>query len=375
MNLNLSEEQELFLDATRRFLDTESPLSKIRNSFDQPSGFERSWWQQAAELGWTMLGVPEALGGISLSGNSAQDLAIVAEAMGANVAPGPFHTASLSLYALANCQQAAQFEALLSSAMSGETIIAWAFGEAANNWHSEQFACTLQADADGWVLDGSKAYVEAGADADYLLVTAISAQGPTQIIIPASTSGVTIKRSRSLDFVRRYAQVQFDQVRISEENLLYDNSNASEQIERQLQLALLLQCAESNGAVEQAMNMTMEYMQDRYAFGRAIASFQALKHRLADMALHLHSCMAITDAALKAFDTRAADADELTFIAKSYVGTKSAEIMSDLVQLTGGIALTWEHDLHLFSRRIAVNRAIYGTPETYRYRLQQLLAA
>jgi alkylation response protein AidB-like acyl-CoA dehydrogenase len=107
-------------------------------------------------------------------------------------------------------------------------------------------------------------------------------------------------------------------------------------------------------------------MRERCAFGRPIASYQALKHRLADMLLWIHSSMATTDAALLAFDRGAADSGRLASIAKAYVAKKATEIMCDLTQLTGGIAVTWEHDLHLFKRRIAVNRAVLGTPERHR---------
>jgi alkylation response protein AidB-like acyl-CoA dehydrogenase len=147
------------------------------------------------------------------------------------------------------------------------------------------------------------------------------------------------------------------------------------QVERQYQLALLLQCAETNGALERAFEFTVEFMRDRYAFGRSIASFQALKHRLADMLLRIQSCMASTDAALQAFDEGRSDAHKLSRIAKTYVSAKSTSIVSDLVQMTGGLAVTWDYDLHLYERRIALNRAVFGTPEHHRREVQRMISA
>lgn len=374
MNLNLSADQEHFLDTTRRFLNAESPLSLIRDSYELADGFTPQWWHQVTELGWTMLAVPETLGGISLSGHKAQDLAIVAEAMGNAVAPGPFCSTVLPLHALSHADRPESFAAVIAEVLAGEHMLAWAFGEPQNNWDSAGFTSCLQRDNSGWLLSGVKAYVEAGAQADSLLVTASSQDGLCQLLLPARTAGVRIVPCRSLDFVRRFATVYFDDVRIDDDWLVHRPATGSTAAEQQLTLALLLQCAETNGIVECAMNMTMEYMQDRYAFGRVIASYQALKHRLADMALHLHSCMAITDAAITSFDRQQADAYHLACVAKTYVAVKATEIMSDLVQMNGGIALTWEHDLHLYSRRVAVNRALYGTPEHYALRVQQQLA-
>jgi alkylation response protein AidB-like acyl-CoA dehydrogenase len=163
-------------------------------------------------------------------------------------------------------------------------------------------------------------------------------------------------------------------VRVPASAIVASGPAAAQSVERQVELSLLLQCAETNGAVERAFEFTVEYMRERYAFGRPIASFQALKHRLADMTLQLQSCMATTDAALEAFDAQRADAPKLARVAKAYVGAKSAAIISDLVQMTGGIGVTWDHDLHLYERRVALNRAILGTPEDRRAEVHRMIS-
>jgi alkylation response protein AidB-like acyl-CoA dehydrogenase len=185
-----------------------------------------------------------------------------------------------------------------------------------------------------------------------------------------------VELARSVDLVRSFAVISFEHVRLPRAAAVVGTWGGAEPaVRRQLNLALLLQCAETNGALARAFEFTVEYMRERHAFGRPIASYQALKHRLADMLLQVHSCMATTDAALAALDADAPDATRLTHVAKAYVAGKSVKIMGDLVQLTGGIGVTWEHDLHLYERRIAVNRAVFGTPEEHRARVHQLLAA
>jgi alkylation response protein AidB-like acyl-CoA dehydrogenase len=372
MRFDLNEDQEMLRQTARRFLEKEAPVSTIRQRGQSPEGFSRAWWRAAAELGWTSLAVPERLGGYTLSGKLGQDLAVIAEEMGRGVGPGPFQPAAVCLDALARADEPP--EALIADILAGETLIAWSFGEPGNRWRPSMFETRAQRDGGEWVLDGAKAYVEAGAEADVFLVTARTDGGLAQLVVPAQTPGVTVIAGRSLDLVRRFAEVRFSQVHLPAEAALA-GAPADAQVERQLQLALLLQCAETNGVVERSFEFTVEYMRGRYAFGRPIASYQALKHRLADMLVRIHSCMATTDAALDAFDAGDAEAYRLARIAKSYVATKSVAIMGDLVQMSGGIGVTWDYDLHIFERRVAVNRACLGTPELHRAAIHLLLAA
>jgi len=362
MRFDLTDEQEMVREMARRFLEKEAPLSKVRQAFDTADGFSWDTWRQQCELGWAALAAPESAGGFSASGGRAQDLAIVAEEMGRLIGAGPFIPTAVVLDALARAAAPAAHEPLIQRVVAGEAIVAWAFGESGGRWGPEAFETRARIEGGEVVLDGVKAYVEAGAQAESLLVTAQSDQGVLQVLAPVGAPGVTVIPGRSVDFVRRFAEVRFEGVRLPA-SALVTAAPAAAQVERQLQLALLLQCAETNGAVERAFEFTVDYMRDRFAFGRAIASYQALKHRLADMLLRIHSCMATADAGLEAFDAGAPDAGRLARVAKAYVASKSTAIVSDLVQLTGGLGVTWDHDLHLYERRIALNRAIFGTPE------------
>ncbi len=148
---------------------------------------------------------------------------------------------------------------------------------------------------------------------------------------------------------------------------------AAPAVERQLRLALALQCAEMVGIADRALEFTLEYGRDRFAFGRPIVSFQALKHRIADMTVWLEGSKAVSRRAGRRHRRQRAEVAKLTAVAKAYVGEHCLDIVDDCVQITGGIGVTWEHDIHLYNRRAAVDRAIYGTPEEHKDRLTALL--
>jgi alkylation response protein AidB-like acyl-CoA dehydrogenase len=256
---------------------------------------------------------------------------------------------------------------------SGNRIAAWAFAEPERAWSADGVGLVARTHGSDFSLHGTKAYVEAAAQADDFLVTARAAEGLTQFLVPATTEGLTVIPGQSIDLVRRYGSIHFDGVRLPASAVLGDVGGAANDVERQLEVALSLQCAETVGIIDRVFEFTVPYTQDRYAFGRPIASFQALKHRIADMLLWLESAKAASDAAAQAIDSSASDAGSAISAAKAYVGFKSIAILQDCIQLHGGIGLTWEHDIHLYLRRATVNRSVYGTPEHHQERICQLL--
>ena len=148
---------------------------------------------------------------------------------------------------------------------------------------------------------------------------------------------------------------------------------AGPDVERQLQIGLVLQNAETVGATERVFEFTLEYCRDRVSFGRPIGSYQALKHRLADIKLWLEACHGTATASARAVATRSGDASELVSVAKSYIGDRCPAIIQDCVQMHGGIGVTWDADLHLYLRRVAQNAALYGSVRQHRERLATLL--
>jgi alkylation response protein AidB-like acyl-CoA dehydrogenase len=230
-------------------------------------------------------------------------------------------------------------------------------------------ACTATVDAADVVLDGMKAYVEAAGVADHFLVTARTGEVLSQVLVPAGAEGVQVSPGRSIDMTRRFGTLRLDSVRLPASTIVGAPGEGAPAVERQLSIALCLQCAEMCGVADRVLEMTLEYGRDRFAFGRPIVSFQALKHRIADMTVRLEGSRAVTDALAAALDCRADSARRLASVAKAYVGAACLDIVDDCVQITGGIGVTWEHDIHLYNRRAVVDRAVFGTPEEHREKI------
>jgi alkylation response protein AidB-like acyl-CoA dehydrogenase len=357
VELELTEDQELFHQTTRKFLTAECPLTTVRALEHEPAGFTADYWRRGADLGWTSMLVPD-------SGGSLRDLVLVAEEMGRLVSPGPLVPVNVVALALAESGTQAQQDVLLPGIAAGATIAAWCSGVA---------TVSAAREGDGLVLSGTAAPVEAGAQAQHLLVSAGTGGGPVQVLVDADAPGVTVVPMAGIDLVRRFAEVRFEDVRVPESAIVGDDGDAGATIERQFQVAVALQCAETVGAIQRVFDMTVEYAGDRYSFGRPLSSYQALKHRFADMKMWVEACAATATAAAEAVEARDPGAGEIVSAAKSYIGPHATEIVQDCVQLHGGIGVTWDHDLHLYLRRVTVNRVMYGTPEEHRERIAVLL--
>ena len=232
-----------------------------------------------------------------------------------------------------------------------------------------EVATSIRFDGDELVVDGVKRPVESATQASHLLVTGNTDGALTQVLVPAAATGVSIRPMEGVDLTRRFSEVRFDGVRLSADALVGEFSHAAEQVERQLQLAVVMTTAQSVGAMQVAFDMTVEWAFDRFSFGRALASYQALKHRFADMKTGLEASHAIADAAALAVSEGSDEAADLASAAKAYIGDTGSELMHDCVQLHGGIGVTYEHDLHLYLRRHTTDRTLYGTPSEHRRRI------
>jgi alkylation response protein AidB-like acyl-CoA dehydrogenase len=274
---------------------------------------------------------------------------------------------------LSEAANAADHAELIAALVAGEAVASWAVYEPRRGW--SPLAPTVQAtpDGSGYLLSGVKDRVDCGDQADYFLVTAAGPDGPAQFIVPAGAPGVTVTAEQSLDIVRRYARVDMDGVELPATSAVSPAGPVEAAVNRQIQIAVALQCAEIAGAIQRVFEFTVQWAFDRYSFGRPLASYQALKHRFADMKLGLEACQATAGAAAHAAARRAEEADELTSVAKSYIGQRATDIIQDCVQMHGGIGVTWEHDIHLYLRRATVNRAMFGTPSEHRRRLADIL--
>lgn len=360
-----SPESLLFASTAQAFLEKEASLAKVRELHATGTSFEPAWWQRAAELGWASLLVPEELGGGSVSGNGVADLALVAEQIGRTVAPGPLHPVSTVLAGLVDADEPERHAGLIDSLISGESVASWAIYRPGRRWSPFAPGVTATRTGSGFRLDGAADRVEAGAQSSALLVTTTGEGGLRQFVVPTDAAGVTVTAQRSVDLVKTYAHVRFEGVEVDASAAVGSAGQTGDLIARQSHIAQILHCAETVGILSTVMDMTVRWAFERHSFGRPLASYQALKHRFADLKIWLEACRATTRAAVAAVADRSDDAEFAVSVAKSYVGEYAPAMVQHCVQLHGGIGVTWEHDLHLYLRRVTLYRSMFGTPEDH----------
>ena len=368
-------DQELFEETTRRFLGSNCPLTKIRDLAGTKSGYEPDFWRRGAELGWTSLVVPEDAGGGSVSGNGVLDLVLVAYEFGLHAAPGPLGPTNVVAAALGRWggeQHADRAARRPPHRRAGGDV-----GDSRAPAQRRLGACHSRG-PNRWrlgVLSGTKMPVEAGSEADSILVTARHDSGLSQFLVPHDAAGLTLAPLQGLDMTRRFARADFDQVRVSLDTLVGEAGAAGPAIEWLTDLALVIQLAETVGAMQWAFDTTLEWAFNRYSFGRPLASYQEIKHRFADMKMWLEASYAITDTAAGAVQDDSPNRAASVSAAKLYVGRHGGELLQDCVQLHGGIGVTFDHDLHLFLRRVTTNMPTFGSPGEHANRISEVLEA
>jgi alkylation response protein AidB-like acyl-CoA dehydrogenase len=373
VELELTPDQRFFADTTRSFLTDRCPTSALRDARDDPEGFDRAYWRQGAELGWTSLLVPEDDGGGSISGRGLSDLTLVAFEFGRFAAPGPLAATNVVAGALARSGTEQQKAEVLPALMSGEKIGSWAYAEPRPSDRLGEIAMEATRTDGGFVLQGRKAPVESAGQCDVLLVTARDGDGLTQFLVPTDTAGVSVTPMKTVDLTRRFGRVSFDQVALPASAVVGEAGNAAADVEHQLQVAVVIQLAEMVGTMDRGLALTLDWLFNRYSFGRPLASYQELKHRFADMRAWLEAGHAIADAAAAHVQDETGRAAEYVSAGKSYLGHYGPEALHDCVQMHGGIGVTFEHDLHLFLRRVTLDAGLYGTVADHRERLTTIL--
>jgi alkylation response protein AidB-like acyl-CoA dehydrogenase len=358
---DVTEEQRLVLDASARLIDKTYPIERLRELINSNDVLDLDYCRQAAELGWYSFVVPEELGGGSVSDNGVVDAVLVAYTRGRALAPDPFVGTNVVAYAVATAGSPDQRAQLLPTLLSGDRSAAWAI----------EGKVLATAVGEGYELDGRATFVQDVGSDGWILITASAEGGASQFLLEPGTAGVTTTVVSSLDVTRRFVDVVFERATVPSASLLGEWRGADEIVSRQLALACVLTAAESVGAMDAELALTVAYAKDRIAFGRPIGSFQAVKHLLADTSLSVEMSKAVVASAARSVGT-GEYGEESASIAKALVGDSGIELAHNCFQVFGGIGYTWEHDQHLYLRRLTTDAAIYGNPATHRERLCQL---
>jgi alkylation response protein AidB-like acyl-CoA dehydrogenase len=309
--------------------------------------------------------VPEEYGGGCVSGRALADLTVILEERGRTLQPGPIVASNVVAFAIAEYGSAQQRLTYLPKLAAAQTIATWALADTAYKWSPD--GVIAEETPDGYTLNGIKTLVPDTEIADLVLVTAVLNGAAAQFLVHAGTPGLSATSLTPLDITRRLGQLEFRDVALPHDARL--GSDASADIERQLQLAIVLSVAETVGSMDRIFEVTLQYAKDRVAFGRTIGSFQAIKHLLADLSLVLEASKAGVSAAIDAVQERQTTAGEVVSMAKAYIANAATELAQGCLQIHGGIGYTWEHDMHLYYRRLAGDSITFGDAAWHRERI------
>ncbi len=308
--------------------------------------------------------VPEEYGGASVSGCGLVEAAIISEELGRMVHPGPFQATNVVAAAIAEFGSDDQRQEYLPSIASGQTMATWAYLEPDGDWNPGR----LSASGDSGRLRirperSEDVCTGRGLGGRVSWLPAATSTGPAQFLVPASAPRCFHRATRVHGSGPPPVRGELHRRPCRRRRRTRTRSAGPRSaIERQMQVALVLQCAETNGATEQGLALTVQYSKDRVAFGRPIGSYQALKHRMAEHRMWLEASFATTSYASHSVLGRRDDAPAAVRIAKAHVGKWSTAILHDCIQLHGGIGMTWDYDLHLYFRRTIGNEVLYGSP-------------
>jgi alkylation response protein AidB-like acyl-CoA dehydrogenase len=361
-----TEEQEQLRAAVRRFLAEKSPESEVRRLMDTVSGYDTEVWRQAAgQLGLTGLAIPEKFGG---SGAGYAELTVVFEEMGRALLCAPFFaTVALAANLLLSIDDENAKADYLPGLASGDVIATVALAEQSGRWDEAGVALEATRTVDGWALTGEKLYVLDGAVADLLLVVARTPAGVSVFAVESGAPGLTVQPLATMDQTRKQARVLLN---ATPARLVGAEGAGWAAVSRMLDLAAVALAAEQVGGAQRLLDMAVDYAKTRVQFGKPIGSFQAIKHKCADMYLEVES--ARSAAYYGCFV--AEEVDELPVaasLAKAYCSEAYLHTAAENIQIHGGIGFTWEHPAHLYFKRAKSSELLFGDPAYHRELLAQ----
>ena len=366
-----TDEQEELRVLVREFVARVSPESEVRRLMDTQHGYDTSVWHQLGlELGIVGLAIPEEYGGL---GQGFAAVGVVLEEAGAGLLCAPyFSSVVLAGELLVACDDTAAKQDYLPRIAAGELRGTLAIAED-NGCADLSDIETSARRVDGqWRLEGHKSYVIDGATAQLILVAARTESGTSLFAVESAAAGLYVEALSTLDLTRKQARLQFESVPA---RLIGDEGAAAPALRRILDLAALGLAAEQAGGAARTLEMAVEYAKVRFQYGRAIGSFQAIKHKCADMLLEVECARSAAYQGLWATDDDSADLALAASIAKSRCSEAFTHCAYENIQIHGGIGFTWEHPAHLYLRRAKSTALLFGDAAYHRERVASLIGA
>ena len=369
MKLAFSAEQQELRDSVSRFLADRMPLQRVRELMESGDGSDENVWSYAgSQLGLQGIAIPEEYGG---GGFSFVEQAIVLEQLGAALYPGPYlASAVLAATALLASSDEAAKRDLLPGIATGSTVATLAFTEDNGSWEPDAIRLAATRDDQGWRLDGHKNFVLGGHCADLILALARTGDGLSLFAVDAraadSADGLTRKQLQTLDQTRTLGRLEFSALPA---RLIGAPGEGGQILDRTLDVAAIALAAEQLGGAQRALDMAVAYAKIRHQFGRPIGSFQAIKHRCADLLLEVESLRSAVSYAAAALAEDSAEVPVLAALVKALASDTYFHVAAENIQIHGGIGFTWEHDAHLYFKRAKSSELFLGDASYHRERL------
>ncbi|MEJ0015614.1 MAG: acyl-CoA dehydrogenase family protein [Acetobacteraceae bacterium] len=359
MQFSFTAEQEEFRSVLRRFLEEKSPTTTVRRLMETEAGWDREGWRELnQQLGLTAVHIPEAYGG---QGFGFVELGIVLEEMGRALLCAPYFASTvLAATAIMNAGTETQKRDLLPGIAAGDTIATLAFTEPNGSWDADGIAMTASA---AHRLDGVKSFVVDGHTADLIVVVARSAQGLSFYTVAGDAPGLTRRALQVMDPTRKLARLEFAGVAATP---LGEPGHGAAPFARTMMQAAVCLANEMVGGAERLRQSALDYANLRVQFGRAIASFQSMKHKQADMLADVELAKSAAYAAASAAAEDDADLPAIASLAKACASDAYMQTAIHTIQIHGGIGFTWDNDTHLWFKRAKSSEVFLGDPAYHR---------
>ena len=371
MDFGFSDEQDMLRQTARAFLEEHCPTTFVRHMMEDDKGYSADLWKEMAELGWLGLAFPEAYGG---QGLGFVDLTVILEEMGAALLPSPFlSTVILAGQTILLGGSEAQKKAYLPKIAEGALIATLAMTEPAGRFDAEGItAVKATPQGAGFRITGTKLFVPDAHIAELLVVAARTKEtddksaGISLFLVEGNSPGVSTTLLKTMDQTRKQCEVVFDNVQVGRDRLLGTLDQGWPILQKVLNLATVSLCAEMVGGAQRVLDLSVSYAKERVQFGRPIGSFQAIKHKCAEMMLQVESAKSAAYYAAWAVDEDVPEAPLAVSMAKAYCSDAYRNTAGEGIQVHGGIGFTWEHDMHLYFKRAKYAEFTFGDATYHR---------
>jgi alkylation response protein AidB-like acyl-CoA dehydrogenase len=378
MDFGFSDEQDMLRQTARAFFEEHCPTTFVRQMMEDEKGYSPNLWREMAELGWLGLAFPEAYGG---QGLGFVDLTVILEEMGAALLPSPFlSTVLLAGQTILVGGSEAHKKTYLPKIADGSLIATLAMTEPAGRFDAEGITeVKATPEGQGFIISGTKLFVPDAHIAELLVVAARTKEagnksfGVSLFLVDSNSPGVSTTLLKTMDQTRKQCEVVFDHVQVGRDRLIGMVDMGWPILQKVLNLATVSLCAEMVGGAQRVLDLSVAYAKERVQFGRPIGSFQAIKHKCAEMMLQVESAKSAAYYAAWAVDEDVPEAPLAVSMAKAYCSDAYRNTAGEGIQIHGGIGFTWEHDMHLYFKRAKYAEFTFGDATYHRELVAQEL--